>query len=162
MLWEISYQCDLRAGKLADRHYSRKTIGSRWFTPPGRKLVLLTPEADALWVTSYPFAEFVKHEWAGAYLCTMFRNESAHLSSRLITQAVAATRWRWPDVPDQGMVTFVNQEKVKPSTNPGYCFKKAGFRHVGHTKSGLVALQLATDEFPPAEVPVGANLGLPI
>ena len=33
-------------------------------------------------------------------------------------------------------------------------FRKAGFRPVGHTKGGLVALQLLPGEFPPAERPI--------
>ena len=55
MNWHLSNHCAARAIPLADRHYSRKTVGSPQFTPPGRKLVLLTDEADALWVTSWPF-----------------------------------------------------------------------------------------------------------
>lgn len=77
MPWTLSHRADWRALPLADRHYNRQKIGSPQFVPPGRCCVLLTPAANALWVTSWPFAEFTKHEWAGAWVCSCFRNESA-------------------------------------------------------------------------------------
>src|SRR6266496_775871 len=64
--WLLSYRADPRALRLADRHYNRQKVGSAQFVPPGRCLVLLTEAADALWVTSYPLAEYVQHAWAGA------------------------------------------------------------------------------------------------
>lgn len=112
-----------------------------------------------MWVTSWPFAEYVKHQWAGAFLCSLFRNESEHLSSELIRQAVAATIWKWPEVPPLGMVTFVDAGKVKQKRDPGYCYLMAGFHKVGTTKDrGLVALQLMPDEFPEPEAPQSAQL----
>ena len=159
MNWTITNRADPRAAAIADRHYNRQSIGSPQFVPPGRCLVLLTEKGDALWVTSYPFAEYVKHAWAGAWICSCFRNESAYLSSRLITEAVTATRWYFGEPPTLGMITFVNTRYTK-SPNPGYCYKLAGFRQVGQTKGGLVALQLLPDEMPPAEMPLGAQLTL--
>lgn len=139
---------------MADRHYSRKTIGAPQFAPPGRKLVLLTTDADALWVTSFPFAEYVKHAWAGAWLCSLFRNESSTLSSELIRQAVAATRWYYGDPPELGMVTFIDSSKVRHKRDPGRCFLKAGFKYCGHTKGGLVAVQMVPEDVPPPEEPL--------
>src|SRR5262249_9134085 len=49
------------------------------------------------------------------WICTCFRNESPHLSSELIRQAVTATRWFWPDPPEDGMVTFVNPARAIPT-----------------------------------------------
>ena len=154
MSWEIAHRADPRCVALADRHYSRQKPGSPQFVPPGRCLVLYakTATGEAVWVTSWPFAEYVKHAWAGAWICSMFRNESDRLSSDLIREAVAATRWRWPEIPELGMVTFVDRSKVK-STNPGFCYKQAGFKQVGFTKGGLVALQLLPSDMPPAEAP---------
>jgi len=60
-------------------------------TPPGKCVVLRTSVYNAFWVTSAPYAQFVRHPWAGAWTCTAFRNESSILSSTLIEQAVAAT-----------------------------------------------------------------------
>jgi hypothetical protein len=158
--WCRSHRADPRGVPLADRHYTRQTVGSPQFMPPGRALVLLTADADAIWGTGWPFAEYVKHEWAGAWVCTIFRNESPYLSSELIREAVAATRCYWGDPPDLGMVTFVDAGKVRRKRDPGRCYLRAGFRHVGYTKGGLVALQLHPDEMPPAAPCLGSQLPL--
>ena len=87
-------------------------------------------------------------------MCSMFRNEGAGLSSELIREAIAATKYNWPDIPPLGMVTFVDTKKVS-SQNPGYCYKHAGFKRVGKTKSGLVALQLLPKYMPAAAPAIG-------
>ncbi len=158
MEWKISHQADRRACLLADRHYSRKTHGSRFFVPPGRQLVLMTAAADALWVTSWPRAEYAFYP--DAFICTLFRNESQTLASDLIRQAVAATLWKYGSAPQHGMLTFIDASKVR-SKNPGCCFKKAGFVEAGRTKkSGLIILQLPAEAMPEAEPPIGAQLRL--
>lgn len=86
----------------------------------------------------------------GAWVNSIFRNEGAGLSSDLIRHAVAATRAHWPEVPALGMVSFVDASKVRGKRDPGYCFLKAGFRNVGATKGGLVALQLLPEDMPEA------------
>jgi hypothetical protein len=148
--WRLSHRADPRAVPLADRHYNRQKIGSPQFVPPGRCLVLLTTDADALWVTSWPFAQYVRHAWAGAWVCSMFRNESRHLSSDLIREAVAITRSVWPAVPDLGIVTFVDRSKTRPKKDPGYCYLRAGWERCGLTKGGLVALRQAPADMPAA------------
>lgn len=148
MRWQLSDRFEPATRRIADRHYNRQKIGSDQFVPPGRCLVLRTPDADAFWVTSWPFAEYVKHAWAGAWVCSAFRNESPHLSSELIREAVAATLWRWPTAPDLGMITFVDASKVRRKRDPGRCYLRAGFERVGMTKGGLVALQLLPDAMP--------------
>lgn len=130
------------------------------FCPPGRAVVLRTPPGDAFWVTSWPYAEYVMHEWAGAWMCSAFRNESEHLSSELITEAVAATLSIWPEPPKLGMVTFVDTSKVRWKRNPGYCYLMAGFERIGETKGGLVALQLHPQAMPEPESPLHAQLEL--
>ena len=147
-IWCLSGRADQEARVIADRHYNRQKVGSKQFVPPGRCLVLITVCRRALWVTSWPFAEYVKHEWAGAWMNSLFRNEGAGLSSDLIREAVAITRWRWPEPPGLGMVTFVDRDKIKHKRDPGRCYKKAGFRHVGETKAGLLALQMVPDAMP--------------
>jgi hypothetical protein len=154
--WELSFRADPHARQLADRHYNRQSIGSAQFVPPGRCLVLTTP--TAFWVTSWPMAEYVQHAWAGAWVCSAFRNEGDQLSSSLVTAAVAATRWRWPDVPDLGMVTFVDPTKTRRKRDPGRCFRRAGFLPVGHTKGGLVALRIAPEDMPEGHPPNGAQM----
>lgn len=160
MRWMLSTRNDPLARPLADRHYNRQSVGAEMFVPPGRCLVLRTEARDALWVTSWPFAEYVLHEWGGAWLCSAFRNENPdNLSSELILEAIAATRWRWPDVPTLGMVTFVDTRHVR-SSNPGYCYQRAGFEKIGHTKGGLVVLQLLEAGMPAAETPIHGSLSL--
>ncbi len=83
------------------------------------------------------------------------------LSSELIRDAVAATLWHYGKAPERGMVTFVDTRHIK-SANPGYCYKQAGFRHVGHTQGGLVALQLLPADMPPAAMPIGAQFAMAI
>jgi hypothetical protein len=156
MNWLLSHRADKQVVPLADRHYNRQKIGSPQFAPPGRCFVLKTKKVDAFWITSWPFAEYTKHQWAGAWVCSAFRNESLSLSSDLVRQAVAATRWKWPDVPNLGMVTFVDPKKVQNKRDFGRCYRRAGFVEVGVTKSNnLIALQILPDQMPPAEKPLG-------
>ena len=159
--WRLSDRADPAALPLADRHYNRQKPGTPQFVPPGRCLVLLTIDRSALWVTSWPFAEYVKHEWAGAWVNSLFRREGGqHLASDLITWAVAHTRDVWPNVPPLGMVSFVDAAQVRRKRDPGQCYRKAGFRHAGYTKGGLHAFQMLPAEMPPAEPIPGAPLPL--
>jgi hypothetical protein len=159
MKWNLTRRADPRAARLADRHYSRQTIGATQFAPPGRCMVLLTSHADAVWVTSWPYPEYVLREWKDAWICTLFRNEGPYLSSDLIREAVAVTRWKYGRPPESGMITMINQNKVR-STNPGCCYKKAGFQHVGFTKNGLYVVQLQPSAMPEPALPNGAQLAL--
>lgn len=109
----------------------------------------------ALWVTSWPFAQYVRHAWAGSWVNSLFRNEDGDLiqSSWLIRRAIAATVARWPDA-GVSLVTFVNAEKVRHKRDVGRCYLRAGFHRVGDTKGGLLAFELRPDEFPEA-IPAG-------
>ncbi len=96
--------------------------------------------------------------WPGAWVCSAFRSERGYGASTLIRQACAATRWHYQDrpIPDLGMITFVDPRFVKPTLVRGekvygYCYKKAGFKHVGFTKAKLWAWQLVPADFPPPE-----------
>lgn len=116
--------------------------------------MFVTPEGDALWVSSWPFAEYTKHEWAGAWVNSTFRNESSHKASELIREALAATRFEWPEVPELGMVTFIDREKVRPTIvrgkqTWGRSYLLAGFKEVGLTKTNrLLAFQILKDAMP--------------
>lgn len=160
-MWIVSHRADPVARAIADRHYNRQKIGAAQFVPPGRCLVLVSTTADALWITSWPFATYVQHAWAGAWVCSAFRNEGGTLSSALIVAAVAATRARWGDTPDLGMITFVNAAKVRRKRDPGRCFLRAGFQRVGETQGGLIALQLLPAEMPPPCAAYTRQVGLP-
>jgi hypothetical protein len=151
-MWRLSWKADPAARGLADRHYNRHHPGAPQFVPPGRAVVLLS-DSPALWISSWPFAEYVRHDWAGAWVCSCFRNEGSELSSVLVREAVAVTRWRWPEVPALGMVTFIDPTKVRPKPHMGYCFRLAGFQPAGETKGGLVALRLAPADMPAPAAP---------
>lgn len=158
MIWRKTWRADPQAREIADRHYNRQTVGAKQFVPPGRCVVLISECGRALWVTSWPFAQYVKHAWAGAWINSLFRNEGAGLSSELIIQAIAVTRFEW-EPPTLGMITFVDRTKVR-STNPGYCYLKAGFEHVGETRGGLMAYQLRPDLMPIPQAPVSRQMAM--
>lgn len=158
--WHLSHRADPRALPIADRHYNRQKPGTPQFVPPGRCIVLLTADADALWVSSWPFAEYVRHRWAGAWVCSCFRNESPHLSSELIREAVAVTRDIWGDPPPQGFVTFVDRDKTRRKRDPGRCYRKAGWSPIGMTKGGLVALGLSPELIGPPQPAADAQPSL--
>lgn len=160
MNWELSHRADREALPLADRHYNRQKPGTPQFVPPGRCIVLLTTDKTALWVSSWPFPEYTKHAWAGAWLCSCFRNEGLILSSLLITEAVAVTRSIWGTPPTLGMVTFVDMTKVKKKRDFGRCYRKAGFTVCGHTQGGLLALQLLPHQMPALAPPHSNQLQL--
>lgn len=156
MIWVLSNRADQRAREIADRHYNRQKPGTRQFVPPGRCLVLYaeTKAGRAFWVTSYPFPQYVHHAWAGAWICSAFRNEGAGIASEMILEAVAATRAYFGEPPPLGMVTFINREKVRPTMihgekTWGYTYKLAGFKEAGETKKGLLVLQLLPEDMPP-------------
>jgi hypothetical protein len=148
-MWHKTTRADPVCAALADRHYNRQNIGSKQFVPPGRCIVLKTACGRAVWVTSWPFAQYVKHAWAGAWVNSLFRNENAGLSSELIRAAVSATRDYW-EPPPLGLVSFVDAQKTKKKRDPGRCYRRAGFKHVGYTKSGLYVFQMLPAEMPNA------------
>lgn len=151
MRWMVANKFDRDGVTLADRHYNRRKVGSPQFVPPGRSFVLVSECRRAVWVTSWPFAEYVRHAWPGAWVNSLFRNEGAGLSSELIREAIAATLVRWPEPPAIGIVTFVDAGKVRHKRDPGRCYLRAGFRHIGATKGGLLAFQMLPAEMPAAE-----------
>lgn len=153
MRWCLSHRADPAAARLADRHYNRQKVGAPQFAPTGSCLVLVTDCGRAFWITSAPFAEYVKHAWAGAWVCSAFRSEGAGCASMLIRQAVAATLAYYGEPPDLGMVSFIDEKKVRPIKvrgvkTWGWTWLKAGFRVSGRTKGGLLAVQMLPSDMP--------------
>lgn len=129
---------DARALDIFKRHYTyrnykdnrRRTI----FVGPGEKMVLMTFNCDALFV----WRKFIDASGQKGVNCSVFRNESPILSSELILEAEGYAWQRWPG---ERLYTYVAQQKIQ-SVNPGYCFKKAGWKNCGLTKrSKLVILE---------------------
>jgi hypothetical protein len=150
--WNLSHRADKEALPLADRHYNRQKPGTPQFVPPGRCIVLLSENKKAVWVTSWPFAQYVKHAWAGAWVNSLFRSEGAGIASELIKEAIKKTKEQW-EPPPLGIVTFVDPRCV-PGVMVhghrvfGFGYWKAGFKHVGFTKGGLHAWQMLPSEMP--------------
>lgn len=122
---------DPRLRALYNRHYSayhyadgrqpKKTAG------PGEYMALITPEADAIFI----WRKF-RDACAGqtGINCAVFRNEGSRLSSDLIREAMERAGQRWPG---ERLYTYIDPRKIR-STNPGCCFKVAGWREAGKTK----------------------------
>lgn len=163
MRWQLSHRADPLGNVIAKRHYNCQSPDSDQFVPPGACIVLVIPSA-AVWVTSWPKAEYVKHAWGGAWVNSAFRNErrDLYLSSELIREAIAATTYYW-NPPQLGMITFIDTDKTKRKRDPGRCYRRAGFVEATptHTKGGLVALQLLPgDCWPKAEAPINGQISL--
>lgn len=155
MQWERVKRTDKRARKLADEHYSRQTPGAQEFTPPGSNVVLIIPSdraASAVWASVY---QLKADDGFDCWRCTIFRNTSAATSSRLILEAIAATRWHWDwrQLPRDGFHTFVDPAKVqgvkvRGKLVYGFSFMKAGFEEwPERTKqNGLIRWVLPIDK----------------
>jgi len=137
--WMLTHKGDAACRMLADRHYSRQTPGADMFCRPGKNLVLRTALADAVWVTW----SGIRDDGLQAWECTIFRNESPHMSSQMIKAAVTATLAEWGTPPADGLITYVAPDKIR-SINPGCCFKRAGWQRIGQSKRRrLMLLQYA-------------------
>lgn len=134
--WIITNKGDNDCRQLADKHYSRQTPGAKQFCRPGKNLVLRTSLCDAIWVTWHG----IRDDGIDAWECTLFRNESKILSSTLIKEAIKITYQQWGTPPKDGIITYISPNKIK-SVNPGYCFKCAGWKTFGKSKSGKIRLQ---------------------
>lgn len=122
--------------QLADRYYSRRTIGARQFAYSGRKLVLRDAAGLVLWVWMYPDPTMRMDHQVG-YNCAIFRNETERRSSEIVLEAEGHAFAKWG--PNR-LYTYVDPRKIA-SVNPGYCYKIAGWKYIGLSKSGLHLLE---------------------
>ncbi len=142
MNWRRTGRADPAMAKLADKHYSRQTVGSPQFSPPGQVITLIVPEfwpykaaAGWVWHRPHPDVEAKRMDgFDGWHNCCFFRNESDLLSSELIQEAIGWADEEW-GVPKFGYDTYVWPEKIQ-SSNPGYCYQKAGWTKAGWSKDG--------------------------
>jgi len=129
-LWVLSIDGDSGARRIFDRHYSRYHYRDGrmpvLFVGPGEKLVLVLPDYSALFV----WRKFISGDGQKGVNCAVFRNESEYLSSKLILEA---EQWAWEKWPEERLYTYINPRRIE-STNPGYCFKCAGWTVCGETK----------------------------
>ena len=136
--WQVIPEGDHRALALLQQHQSlnqyrdhrpRKSArGQAW------RLLLATTDGSALlvWRQSLPTD---KQE---GICCSLFRNQSAQLSSELLIQAEAPALELWAQT--QRFYVFINP-KLHQSPNPGYCFKQAGWQYAGRSPRGLHLLE---------------------
>ena len=134
-LWTRSHKYDPRAAALADRHYSRRTIGAPQIMPPGETLVLVTPGGDAVfgWWRPHPRSGLKAMNGLDGWTCTIFRNEGAVLSSALILDAERDLLAAGVTVGPDGLITYVFDARVRRKRDPGRCFRKAGWRVTGRS-----------------------------
>lgn len=142
---------DDRARALYLRHYSRQLAdslkgradrlgsASRSFVGAGSRCVLLSQGCDALFVWLKRASTL---DGQFGICCTVFRNESTVRSSDLIREAMDLAWRRWPG---ERLFTYVNPSMIR-STNPGACFKYAGWKTCGMSKGGLVILECLPEE----------------
>lgn len=133
MTWIPIKDGNKQARKMYERHYSAtnkartRSRNRNLIAGPGEKMVLVTSDHKALFV----WRKFIDKSGQTGVNCAVFRNEGPKLSSELILNAELMAWTRWPG---ERLYTYVNPRKIK-STNPGYCFLKAGWKKCGITKA---------------------------
>lgn len=137
-LWIVGQDGEPELRALYEKHYScyhykdgRRPVK---FVGPGEQIILTLPDRSAL----FCWKKFRDASGQAGVNCSVFRNESRLLSSDLIREADAIADFCWPG---ERHYTYVRSEAIK-SRNPGYCFIRAGWEHVGRTKGGLFILSL--------------------
>lgn len=102
------------------------------FVGPGEKLVLLTQDGKALCV----WRKFISKDGQEGINNAIFRNEKAYngkiKSSVLLIEAEKLALVRWPTA--KRFYTYVKPSAIR-SSNPGCCYKKAGWKKCGLTKT---------------------------
>lgn len=139
--WRLTKDGDRHCLEISRRHYSaRRYLIERQplFVGPGRKMVLLSNAAKALWVWR-EFKDDCQPPQSGIN-CAVFRNEGEPgvTSSQLIVEASEAAWLLWGR---KRLYTLVNAARIR-STNPGYCFQMAGWHKCGRSKNGKVILEM--------------------
>jgi len=152
--WELSSSSCPRALSVVDGtgrfaaygpHYSRRTPGSKTFTGVGQEIVLLHESGAAVWAvvrqrtpsargTGASRGRAGKTDQAPRYVWRnmLFRRlpECPVVASELIRTATEATYVAWAarygSLPAERLRTEIGVGSVR-STNPGCCYKKAGY-----------------------------------
>ncbi len=126
MKWFRVKSSDPLARSMRDRHYSTRTPGGRTVGPPGRRVVLISDDEMALWVTHWPEPTLAL-DGIDALRCTVFRREGRRRErgSVLIEAAIEESEAILGRAPG-GWLTYVEPDKVR-SADSDQCFKYAGF-----------------------------------
>lgn len=134
--WQVTVnRADRRLLDMYERHYSCYQYADgrtrNQGVAPGQYIALMTEALDALFVWT---KQKYRADKQFGVSCAVFRNESNVLSSTLILEAMEIAWQRWPG---ERLFTFVDASKIL-SSNPGFCFKMAGWRSCGVSSSGLL------------------------
>jgi len=132
---------------LADRHYSRQSVGGNQFMPPGRTMVLR--DCAGLVVFGWLYQE-KRDDGQRGINCSIFRNESDRLSIEIILEAEEMAFAEWNE---RRLFTYIDPSKLATRKRrgaeycpwpPGRCFREAGWKPLVHkdgtphrSKSGL-------------------------
>lgn len=124
---------DAEMSMLADRHYSRRTVGARQFLYSGRKLVLRDRDGLVLFAWLYPDPA-MRIDGQTGYNCAIFRNESNRKASEIILEAEAAAFEKWG--PNR-LYTYIDPAKTKTIKRHGkrvigWSYLKAGWKPLVH------------------------------
>lgn len=148
-VWVRLKDGDRDAFQLFKGHYSYRVYADgrrddptnrnrRLFCGPGDKMVLLTPDAKALFV----WRKFIDDSGQQGVNNAIFRNTGPQLSSVLILEAEKHAWERWPG---ERLYTYVDAAKTAKRRGkhnlPGHCYRIAGWRECGETKSGKLILE---------------------
>lgn len=138
--WARITKFDPAAAYLADGHYSRRTIGSPQFVPPGQTVCLLTRDQRAVfgWWRPHPDSGLKAMNGLDGWTCTIFRNLSSVRSSELILDAELALYSLGVTCGPDGFITYVYDQKVltrhgRGRATAGWCFRKAGYATTGRS-----------------------------
>ena len=118
----VSHRADPECAMLADRHYSRRTIGAAQFTGPGTDLVLRNTTGTCLFVWIWHNAggeQLERWDRQVGYCCSLFRNESDRRASDIILEAERHALDAWGR---NRAYTYVDPDKVRKTRQPGRCF----------------------------------------
>ena len=90
----VTNHFDPEMAMLADRHYSRRTVGARQFLYSGRKLVIRDARGDVLFGWLYP-DEDKRMDGQKGYNCAIFRNESHRKAHEIILECERLAFEKW-------------------------------------------------------------------
>jgi len=138
-----------RCRLMADRHYTRQSVGHPMWTRPGFNFCLYASDAhgEAVWCWWRPKWEAEQERKDGLRVleCTIFRRERlAILSSELIHAAVRAlgsqqaeAALRYPGMgPVDWLITGIGAEPTERGRSrrslPGACYRHAGWEEFDH------------------------------
>lgn len=153
--WWLTKDGDRACLALYERHYSSRRYRDgrirSLFIGPGEKIVLRTFNGSACFVWRR-FHDACLDTRTGepqdGINCAIFRNEDPSCrSSALVREADAIADHCWPG---RRHYTYVNPKRIA-STNPGFCFLRAGWRRCGRTRNGLIILERLSP--PGGEIP---------